>query len=79
MKLKNLFMSALCVISLGMLSSCTEKTPEGPVYSDKPFDTISLEVDGETVEGVVADNTISFSFTTAENFSAAKLILKVND
>lgn len=79
MKLKNLFLSALCVISLGMLSSCTEKTPEGPVYSDKPFDTISLEVDGETVEGVVADNTISFSFTTAENFSAAKLILKVND
>ena len=79
MKLKNLFMSALCVISLGMLSSCTEKTPEGPVYSDKPFDTISLEVDGEKVEGVVVDNTISFSFTTAENFSAAKLILKVND
>lgn len=79
MKLKNLFMSALCVISLGMLSSCTEKTPDGPVYSDKPFDAISLEVDGETVEGVVADNTISFSFTTAENFSAAKLILKVND
>ena len=79
MKLKNLFMSALCVISLGMLSSCTEKTPEGPVYSDKPFDAISLEVDGETVEGVVTDNTISFSFTTAENFSAAKLILKVND
>lgn len=79
MKLKNLFMSALCVISLGMLSSCTEKTPEGPVYSDKPFDAISLEVDGETVEGVVVDNTISFSFTTAENFSAAKLILKVND
>ena len=79
MKLKNLFLSALCVITLGMLASCTEKTPEGPVYSDKPFDAISLEVEGETVEGVVVDNTISFRFTTAENFSAAKLILKVND
>lgn len=79
MKLKNLFLSALCVITLGMLASCTEKTPEGPVYSDKPFDAISLEVDGETVEGVVVDNTISFRFTTAENFSAAKLILNVND
>lgn len=79
MKLKNLFLSALCVISLGMLYSCTEKTPEGPVYSDKPFDAISLEIDGETVEGVVVDNTVSFRFTTAENFSAAKLILNVND
>ena len=79
MKLKNLFLSALCVITLGMLASCTEKTPEGPVYSDKPFDAISLEVEGETVEGVVVDNTISFRFTTAENFSAAKLILNVND
>ena len=65
MKLKNLFMSALCVISLGMLSSCTEKTPEAPVYSDKPFDTISLEADGETVEGVVSGTAVSFSFTTA--------------
>lgn len=55
------------------------KTPEGPVYSDKPFDAISLEIDGETVEGVVVDNTVSFRFTTAENFSAAKLILNVND
>lgn len=79
MKLKNLFMSALCVISLGMLSSCTEKAPEAPVYSDKPFDTISLEADGETVEGVVSGTAVSFSFTTAENFTAARLILTVND
>ena len=79
MKLKNLFLSALCVISLGMLSSCTEKAPEAPVYSDKPFDTISLEADGETVEGVVSGTAVSFSFTTAENFTAARLILTVND
>lgn len=79
MKLKNLFLSALCVISLGMLASCTEKAPEAPVYSDKPFDTISLEADGETVEGVVSGTAVSFSFTTAENFTAARLILTVND
>ena len=66
MKLKNLFLSALCVISLGMLASCKKDAgPQTPVYSDKPFDTISLQADGETVEGVVSGTAVSFSFTTA--------------
>ena len=86
MKTKNFFLSALCVLTLGMLASCKKaeqeptpgKDPE-PTYAEKPFEKVSLQAEGETVEGVVTDLSIAFKFEKAENFTQAKLIITVNE
>ena len=77
MKTKLFCLSALCAALA--FTSCKEEGPEAPKYADVPFETISLEADGETSVGTVVEQNITFKFKTAENFSSARLILDVNE
>lgn len=77
MKTKLFCLSALCAALA--FTSCKEDGPEAPKYADVPFETISLQADGETSVGTVDGQNITFKFKTAEDFSSARLILDVNE
>ena len=51
------------------LMSCQEKTPE-VVYSEVPFETISITAGDETVDGVISGTNVTFSFAAVEDFTA---------
>ena len=60
------------------LMSCQEKTPE-VVYSEVPFETISITAGDETVDGVISGTNVTFSFAAVEDFTACSINFEVNE
>lgn len=60
------------------LMSCEEKTPE-VVYSEVPFETISITAGDETVDGVISGTNVTFSFAAVEDFTACSINFEVNE
>jgi len=60
------------------LMSCQEKTPE-VVYSEVPFETISITAGDETVDGVISGSNVTFSFAAVEDFTACSINFEVNE
>lgn len=60
------------------LMSCQEKTPE-VVYSEVPFETISITAGDETVDGVIIGTNVTFSFAAVEDFTACSINFEVNE
>ena len=60
------------------LMSCQEKTPE-VVYSEVPFETISITAGDETVDGVISGPNVTFSFAAVEDFTACSINFEVNE
>ncbi len=60
------------------LMSCQEKTPE-VVYSEVPFETISITAGDEIVDGVISGTNVTFSFAAVEDFTACSINFEVNE
>ena len=60
------------------LMSCQEKTPE-VVYSEVPFETISITAGDETVDGVISGTNVTFSFAAVEDFTDCSINFEVNE
>lgn len=60
------------------LMSCQEKTPE-VVYSEVPFETISITAGDETVDGVISGTNVTFSFAAVEDFTVCSINFEVNE
>ena len=60
-----------------LFTSC-QPSDDKVVYSDVPFDAVSITSGDETVDGVISGNNISFSFADVEDFTSCSINFEIN-
>ena len=76
---KSLFTIAAAFAVVAALFSSCKPDENKVVYSDVPFDAVTLTVGEETVAGVIDGTNVTFSFDEAEDFSAATIAFTINN